>query len=69
MGPANMKRYQLFLWESTERLPQKIPGPALKNNTVIVIAKLECSNSVIIGGNIDILYLIDERPKSFSVAS
>ena len=23
MGPANMKRYQLFLWESTEWFPQK----------------------------------------------
>ena len=30
MGPANMKRYQLFLWESTEWFPQKTQWPISK---------------------------------------
>ena len=35
-GPANMKRYQLFLWESTEWFPPENTVTCLKNNTVIV---------------------------------
>ena len=37
MGPANMKRYQLFLWESTEWFPQKNTVTCLKKQHSIII--------------------------------
>ena len=41
MAPANMKRYQLFLWESTEWFPQKTQWPVWKSNTVAEREKKE----------------------------
>ena len=39
MGPANMKRYQLFLWESTEWFPQKKHSDLFKKQHSSLIFK------------------------------
>ena len=39
MGPANMKMYQLFLWESYEWFPQKNTVTCLKKQDSIIACK------------------------------